>query len=193
MKDALLVIAGIITIASVIPYIRDIIRGKTKPNITSWVTWTLLTAIATAAEIASHEYRTAIFTGSTTMATGLVVILGLRYGYVKYSKFDVACQVGAIVGLLLWWAFNSAVIAILASVTIDFIGALPTLQHSWNQPDEEAWQTFAIAAFGGVLGLLALNHFNIISLAYPLYIVGINIVMSSIILSRGSRQPKLRS
>jgi len=88
VKDFLLLLSAIITIGAVIPYIRDILRGTTKPNIVSWITWTLLFVVATTAEIAAHEYRTAFFTLSVAVETGLVVILGLKYGYAKYTKFD---------------------------------------------------------------------------------------------------------
>ena len=72
MKNLLLVAASVITVASVIPYLRDILRGTTKTNIVSWLTWTILTVIATIAEIVAHEYTTAIFTSSAVAETGLV-------------------------------------------------------------------------------------------------------------------------
>ena len=64
MKTASLVLATVLTLISVLPYLRDIVKRVTKPNIVSWITWTLLTGIATAAEIAAHEYTAAIFTSA---------------------------------------------------------------------------------------------------------------------------------
>ena len=84
MKDLFLVLATVVTIVSVIPYLRDILKGTTKPNLVSWITWTLLTGIATVAEVVAGEYTAAIFTGSAVIETGLVVILGLlRKAYVR--------------------------------------------------------------------------------------------------------------
>ena len=187
MKNILLIAASIITVGSVIPYLRDILRGTTKPNIVSWLTWTILTAIATVAEIAAHEYTTAIFTSSAVVETGLVVALGLKYGYAKYSKFDVICQISALSGLVLWWLFNSPALAVIAAATIDFIGALPTIRHSWILPGEETWPTYAIAGLGGLLAILALTAYNWASLTYAVYIVLINIVLSTILIARGRR------
>src|SRR3954471_4047435 len=107
MKDLLLLLSGVITVAAVVPYLRDILRGTTRPNIVSWITWTLLTGIATAAEVAAGEYVAAIFTGSAVLETATIVFLGLRHGYVKYAKFDVICQIAAIAGIILWQLFNS--------------------------------------------------------------------------------------
>lgn len=179
MKDIFLVIATIVTIGSVIPYVRDILKGSTKPNLVSWMTWTLLTGIATSAEIDAHEYVAAIFTGAAVVGTALVVVVGLyKRAYVRYGWFDVVCQVGAIVGIVLWQIFNSPAIGVIASVAIDFIGVLPTIKHSYEEPYEETWQTYALAGVGGLFGLLALDAYNLVSASYALYIVLINVVLS---------------
>lgn len=185
MKTAFLVVAALVTVVGVLPYVLDIIKGRSKPNIVSWMTWTLLTGIATAAEIAAHEYVAAIFTASAVVETGIIVALGLKYGYVKYTYFDYVCQFGAIVGIILWQIFDSPTIGVVASVTIDLIGGLPTVRHSWQKPDEETWITYAMAGIGGIFAILALSTFNWISLPYAVYIVVINAVLSSIIIYRG--------
>jgi hypothetical protein len=188
MKLIFLIFATVLTLVAVIPYIRDILKGTTKPNIVSWITWTLLTGIATAAEISSHEYVTAIFTASAVIETGIIVVLGLRHGYVKYSSFDVVCQIGAIVGIIAWQLFNSPAIGVIASVSIDFIGALPSIRHSWTNPQEETWLTFCLSSIGGAFAILALSEYNLVSLPYPLYIVAINIIFTAIIILRGNRK-----
>jgi hypothetical protein len=187
MKTVFLILASIIMIGSVLPYLRDIIKGTTKPNLASWITWTLLTGIATAAEISAGEYVAAIFTGSAVVETALIVILGVWYGYVKYVMFDVVCQVAAIVGIILWQIFDSPTIGVLASVTIDFIGALPTVRHSWISPHEETWATYALAALGGVFAILALEDYNWVSLPYAVYIVLIDAVIFGILLIRAKK------
>lgn len=184
MKDSLLVLSAIITIGAVVPYLHDILRGTTKPNIASWITWTLLFVVATIAEFAAGEFRTAFFTASISAETALVVVLGLKYGYAKYTKFDAACQIGAFLGFILWWLFNNPLAAIILVVVIDFIAALPTLEHSWFSPKEETWITFSLSGLGGFVALFALTSYNWTSLMYPIYIVLINILITTVILSR---------
>lgn len=186
MKTFFLVISVLVTVGSVLPYARDILKGTTKPNIVSWITWTLLTGIATGAEIAGHQYVTAIFTGAAVLETAIVVVLGLRHGYVKYTTFDVVCQISAIIGIILWQLFNSPAIGVVASVSIDFIGALPTIRHSWKNPGEETWPTYTLAGLGGALAIAAMSEYNWVSLPYAVYIVAINIFLSLIIINRTS-------
>lgn len=184
MRTFLLVVSVMITVTSVIPYIRDILRGTTKPNIASWITWTLLTLVATIAEFAAGEYTTAIFTSAAVFETLLIVILGLKYGYAKYSRFDGICQIGALSGFVFWFLFNTPAAAVIAVVTIDLIGALPTVRHSWINPGEETWLTFAMAGIGGLLAIFALTAYNWTSLTYAVYIVLINALITYVIIYR---------
>ncbi|HSX15277.1 MAG TPA: hypothetical protein VLF40_00635 [Candidatus Saccharimonadales bacterium] len=184
MKTILLILAAVITIAGAIPYLRGILRGTTKPNLVSWITWTLLTGIATAAAISAHEYVVAIFTGAATLEVFTIVLFGLRHGYVKYTRFDVICQVAAIVGIILWQLFNSPAVGVMAAVIIDLVGYLPTLRHSWQKPHEETWQTYAISGLGAVFALGALSTYNWVTLPYAIYIVVVNILASGVIIYR---------
>jgi hypothetical protein len=184
MKTVFLVVSIVITLVSIVPYLRDILRHKTKPNIVSWITWTMLTGIATAAEINAGEYTTAFFTAAATLETGLVVVLGIRHGFVKYTRFDVVCQLSAVVGIVLWQLFDSPQIAIAATVVIDFIGALPTLRHSWQQPGEETWLTFMLGSVASIFAIAALTSYSLVALSFPLYLALVNAATATIILVR---------
>lgn len=182
MHNTLAVIGALVAISSAIPYIRDILRHKTRPNIVSWFTWTILTGIATAAAFSAHEPRTAILTLASTLCTGTVVVLGLRFGIAKFTFFDILCQVGAVVGLVLWLVFNSPTIGIVVPVIIDFIAVLPTLHHAWLKPNEETWQAFLIGTFAPMFTLASLTAYTTASLLYPLYLLIANASVTATIL-----------
>jgi len=171
VRESLAIIGALIAVFSTVPYLIDIVKGKTKPNIVSWFTWTLLTGIAASAAFVAGELRTALFLFASSISTGLVVLLGLKYGIAKFSRFDAFCQIGAIAGLVLWLVFNSPTIGIVVPLTIDFIVMLPTLRHAWLQPYEETWQTFLIGTIAPFFTILSLTAYNIPSLAFPLYLV----------------------
>ncbi len=170
MKEVALVLSALISVLCVIPYCLDIIKHKTKPNLVSWITWTLLTGIVLATQIAEGEYRAAVFSAGLTMATGMVVVLGLWHGYVKYTEFDVLCQMIAVLGIILWQVFDDPLIALYTSIAVDFIGLLPTLRHSWQKPFEETWQTFAIGALAPIFGFFALDNLTQLNTAYLYYV-----------------------
>jgi|SRR3990167_10112992 len=188
MKTALAILAGLIATFSTLPYLIDIVRKKTKPNIVSWFTWTLLTAIATAAAFASHAPRAAILTLGGTICTALVVVLGLKYGTAKLSLFDGLCQAGAILGLILWLIFNSPAIALVFTISIDFIAALPTLRHSWKKPSEETWQTFMLGVVASTITLISLSVYTFADLAFPIYLLLANGLLAATIIYRRKQE-----
>ena len=174
MKEFLSIAAGVISFLSVTPYIIDEIRGKTKPNIVSWITWTILSGIVTAAAFAAHQPRTAFLTLGDGAATLIVVLLGFRYGFAKFTKFDAICQIAALAGIVLWLVLGSPLTAIVIAIAIDCVGTLPTLRHCWIDPQEETWQTFSIDVFASMLTLFSLAVFTATSLISPIYFLLIN-------------------
>lgn len=191
MKTAFIVISTILTLGCIVPYVLDILKKKTKPRVVSWFTWSLLSAIAGAASLSDHQYAAAALSFSATTETMIVVVLGLKYGERDFGWFDIACQVGAIVGMILWFVFNSPAIAVVASVGIDFIAALPTLKHSWEKPAEETWVTFFLAGTAAVFTIFAATSARITALANPIYILLINYVTTAIILYRTKLADKI--
>lgn len=184
MRTALVVIGSLLTLGSVLPYIRDVVRSKTKPRIVSWFTWSLLTGISLAASLSDHAYASAALLAAATLATAIVVVLGLRFGDRTFERMDIICQVSALVGLGLWLMFDSPAIAVLASVAIDLVGALPTLKHTWQKPYEETSLTFLVSSVGAMFILLATTTWRVTTLAYPIYLVVINGLLGMVIVVR---------
>lgn len=184
MYTFLIVLSSIVTIGAVIPYLVQIVRGKTKPRIVSWFTWSLLTGIACAASFADGQVATGFLMLAATIEVFSVVVLGLKHGDRKFDRTDIVCQIAALAGMALWFIFNSPAVAVAAMVAIDLIGCIPTLKHSWFKPYEETWITFALSSLGGILTLLVIGEWSITSAAYPLYIaLANNAVALTILLS----------
>lgn len=188
MRTFLIILSTIITLASTLPYIAEIVRGKVKPRIVSWLTWSVLTAIACAASFTDGQIPSGVLMLAATLETALIVVLGLRHGDRTFERFDVYCLSGSLVGLLLWFIFNSPSVAVIAAVAIDLIGAAPTLRHCWQKPHEEAWITFALAAIGGGITVMIAGSWAPTAIAYPLYILIINIAMTYLILASPHRK-----
>ncbi len=61
MKEVFLILGAVLAVFCTLPYIIDIVKGKTRPNIVTWIVWTLLISIGTAALFANHDYNAAWF------------------------------------------------------------------------------------------------------------------------------------
>lgn len=188
MTTFLIVLSSVITVTAAIPYIVEILRGKAKPRVASWLTWAVLTGIACAAAFVDGQVPTGVLLLIATIGTALIAILGLKYGDHHFEKLDWWCLAGAGVGLLLWWIFNSPEVAVIAAVTIDLIGAIPTFKHSWLKPHEETWITFALSGLGAGITLAISGEWAITATAYPLYLVVANFALAACILASPNRK-----
>jgi hypothetical protein len=171
MRELLTYLAGIIIVISPIPYVIDILRDKTHPNMVTWVTWTLINGINTAAAFSAGAWQTGIYGLAATIATSTIATLALWHGVKRYTRFDIACQVVALLGLPLWLLTRQPALAIALELGVDLAGGLPTLRHAWNAPFEETLRTFALSAIAGLLLLLSLSDYTYVAVAMPVYIL----------------------
>jgi len=172
MHDFLAIIAGTVGTVAAIPYIVDTLKGRTRPNIVSWVTWTLLNCILATAALAAGADQTAIFAMAAGLCTGAVVVAGIiKDGITQYTTFDVACQLLAIAGIVLWQLTDAPVIAIVCAITASFIGSLPTYRHAWRRPREETWQFYALDGVSAVIAVVAVAQADFAALGYPVFII----------------------
>jgi hypothetical protein len=194
MRNDLAVLAGVMSVLAALPYIFDTLRGKTHPNIVTWFTWTLLNGINTAAAWTSGAVQTGIFTAAAGLATGAILIAGLRAGVKHYTVFDMLCQAAALGGIVLWKLTADPNLAVLINLAVDLAGLLPTYRHVLRAPDAETWQTFAITTLAGGLTLLSVQHYTFIAVAPPAYICFANVItVSTILLLRSKRRRQLLS
>jgi len=184
MQNALAVAGALISSSGAIPYILDIVRGKTHPNLVSWVTYSLVNVVSGFAALSAGEPHTAILSFFGLAATGSIAVMGIRHGVRKYTAFDITCQVLAITGIVLWQFTGNPTIAICIAIIVELIASLPTWRHAWIAPYAETWQGFLLGGAGCIFTILSLSRFNFISLAFQIAVIIVNATVIRIILSR---------
>lgn len=189
MHNAAALTASIISLTSALPYIVDTVRGKTHPNVVSWFTWSLVNIISTTAAISTGAWHTAMLTGTIAATCSTIAILGFREGVKRYTSFDVACQVAALLGIVLWRLTKQPDLAVAIAVSINLVAALPTWRHAWIAPFAETWQGFAMGAIASILTLYSIDTYTFISLAAPIGNLFNCAVVVSVILSRRRTSP----
>jgi hypothetical protein len=182
MRTILIALSSIITVAATVPYLIEIVRGRTKPRVVSWFTWTILIGLGAVAAFTEHQIPAGVLMLCASGQAALVVVLGFRRGDHTFEALDIICLTGALVGLALWLLFDSPTIAVLATVIIDFTGAIPTFKHSWLSPNEETWITYTACSISGGITVLVANIHVVSAVAYPLYIFFADVMMTFLIL-----------
>ncbi len=183
MVQAVVILGVLINFAGTYTYIRDTLRGSTKPNRVTWFLWSIAPLIG----------AVAAFYGGVSWAVVPVLMTGLcpllvfaasfwnSNAYWKLEKFDYACGAFSVLALILWAVTREPVIAIIFAIIADAFAALPTLFKSWTDPETET--AFAYVAAGlSVIASFIVAPPSFIAYAFPVYLVVINGVMALVII-----------
>jgi hypothetical protein len=192
MKTLLIVLGSLCAFAAALPYIIDTLHGKTKPRIVSWLIWTALTAIGTAASLSQHQYPAAAFTAAIGFQNLIISILGFQHGDKRFEWLDAVCFIGAGLGLAGLLLLKSPSLALALTIATDVVGGLPTIKHAWVQPGEETFATYYLEATGSIFILLAANFAVFTAYGYPMYLITFNLLMVAIIIARAGHTASVR-
>src|SRR3989344_2328987 len=112
---ALAVLSGVLVLCSVVPYVRDIFYGTTRPNAVTWFLWLFIQTIAIVAQISEGASWSIVVVIVDGLAIFVVFILSISgYGYRSLSRFDVFCGFFGVLAIILWQVTGDAIIAIVS-------------------------------------------------------------------------------
>ncbi|MDB5183146.1 MAG: hypothetical protein JWO47_930 [Candidatus Saccharibacteria bacterium] len=168
MKEFLALTATALIIAAYAPYVKDIVRGKTKPHVYSWLISALVTFIAFGLQLSDSAGWGAIPTCVAAVAGLLIFILSLRPGRASITKFDTVFFVIALTAAALWLIADQALLSVILIASVDILAFVPTFRKSWKNPDQETTSTYAVNALRFTLATVAVQHYTFITVLYPL-------------------------
>jgi len=178
---------GILATICIIPYIRDILLGKTRPERAMWLIWTVLGGIAFFSQLAKGATSSLWMTGLETLGQLIVLILALRAGTGRFHRRDYIALFAATLGLILWFFTKEAAVALYIVIGIDFSGTVLTIQKAYLEPETETLSTWVLATMGAILTILSVGKLDIILLSYPVFIFAMNgIIALAIVVGKRS-------
>lgn len=186
MKEIIGLIAVILTFAGYVPYMRDTIRGKTKPHIYTWFIWGFVTSIAFALQVKANAGPGAYVTLAAATVCFFIFFLGLRQPKAErdITTGDKLFLTGSFIALGLWLLADQPLLSVILLSTIDMLGFIPTIRKSWSKPHEETLSSYATNTVRFGLAIIALNHYTIITALYPITWIVANGVFSFFLLIR---------
>ena len=177
------ILGAIIAAIGSLSYLIDTLKGKVKPNRVSFLLWSLAPLIAFLAEIKQGVGLQSLMTFIVGFLPLTIFIASFvnKQAEWKLTRFDLSCGALSIVGLILWYITKSGDTAILFSILADGLAALPTIVKSFNYPEtESAWPYFT-TTISAALTLLTIKVWNFANYAFPIYILLVTIVISSLV------------
>ena len=128
------VLAGILQLVAGLPYIRDILRGSTTPQRSTWTIWTTLSFVVLASQWASGATWSLALTIGQVLSCGAIFVLALRRGVGGVSTIEIALLGIAALGIAGWQIADDPVVATCSVVVADLIGVALMLPKTYREP-----------------------------------------------------------
>lgn len=179
IDERFIIVGAILNFLGCLSYLRDTIKGKTRPNRVSWFLWAAAPLIAFSAELNHGVGLPALMTFMAGFCP-LLIFLGSflnRTAKWKLTRLDFICGALSVVGLVLWQITGSGGLAILFSILADGLAGVPTIVKSWKEPESENWHAFFLGGASALLTLLAIDTWDFAHAGFPLYILTICVLL----------------
>jgi len=187
IKTIIGIIAVILGFIGYFPYLRDTLKGKTRPHVYTWFIWGVVALTLYALQVSGGAGSGSWVTLVVGLLSLFIFILGLRNGDKNITRSDTLFFISALIALVLWLVADQPVLSVILLVTVGILGFGPTVRKSWNSPHTETLSTYVINAFRHGLSVLALAQYSILTWLFPVAWSIANIIFALILLIRRRR------
>ncbi len=182
MHAILIAISVLIVIYANIVYSIAILKGEARPHRTTRFV-VLLIELLTVSTLYAQGNTTAIYlSGIYTICSLVLFGLSIKYGMGGWEKSDLICLGIAVLGIVMWKLTNNPFLGLCFSILADFAGCVPALIKTYKHPETEVWTFYGIGLLAIVINMMAIEHWTISEVIYPVYVAIINILMMYFIL-----------
>ena len=183
MLQYLVIVGAVVQLIGIWSYVRDTVRGDTKPNRMTWLMWSIAPLIASAAALASGVSWAVLPVFMSGLGPLLVFLASFvnKNSYWQLERFDYVCGLFSLLALVLWWITKIPDIAIIFAVASDGLAATPTLIKAWRYPETENAGPFTTGLFSSLTSFAAIKVWTFAAYAFPVYLVAINTSIALVI------------
>lgn len=183
------ILSATLSLLAYLPYVIDTLRGSTQPQRASWFIWSVLGSVALASQVSSGASTSLWFVAVQVGGTVLIFVLSLWRGTGGLMrKCDCKVMAAALLGLGLWYLTDTPAYALAISITVSLLGGSVTVAKAYADPDSETAGFWAWSAVSAVFAILSVGAWDPLMLAYPAYILGLNIaILAAMALGRRER------
>ena len=168
------VLAGVVGVVDTVPYVRDILRGSTRPHRGTWFIWGLLAIVVCVSQRADGASWSLVMAGTQAVLTSFIFVLAIRRGEGGLSATDGVLIAIAAGGMAAWVVVDEPIIATACVIAADLIAAAMMVPKVYRDPGSETLMTFALAGAGGALAVGAVGATDASLLCYPVYYCLVN-------------------
>ena len=169
LRENLAVIAAAMTFACVVPYLRDIRLGTTRPQRASWLVFATLAAVAAVSQALAGNGAGTWLAGGSALGFGAVFVASIRRGVGGFDAADRAALAVAAAGTVVSIVMARPLLAVLGVVIAELGAVGLTVRKSLADPGSETRSTWIIDGLAGLLSIVAVDHMTVTTLLYPVH------------------------
>jgi len=177
-------VAGALQSLFYVPYIRDVLRGSTRPHRGSWAIWCVLSVIVLASQRADGGRWSLVMVIAQLVGGVTILLLAADRGVGGTSRIDLGLGAIAAAGLIGWYLAGDPTVATLCVVLADCIAVIMMLPKTYAHPYSETRSSFVFSAASGVFAMLAVGSLEFGLLLYPVYLTVADAVVVALITYR---------
>lgn len=170
LPEKIIYLAVCLSLIGFFYYLKDMLRGNTKPNLVSWFIWMLTPFIGVFFQIKAGASFSVlpIFLGGLLSLAVICISLFNKTGYWKINTFDIICGIFSVLSLILYVFTHDLAVSILFIIIADSVAYFPTIIKSWNFPETETGFLYVTGIASNIIGLLIIKNwiFSIYSFGF---------------------------
>jgi hypothetical protein len=180
MIQYLVLVGAGVALFGTLTYLKNTLRGATKPNRVSWLMWSVAPLIAAVAAF-SDGVRWAVLPVFLAGFGPLIIFFASflnKNSYWKLEKFDYLCGVFSVLALVFWAITKDPVVAIIFSIASDGFACVPTVIKAWKYPKTETGLAYITGLFSALTSFAAVKVWIFSEYAFALYLVIANSILA---------------
>jgi hypothetical protein len=166
------VLAGLVGVLDTIPYLRDVLKGSTRPHRGTWLIWSALAVVVCLSQWADGASWSLIMLLTQAVLTTTVFAAAIVHGHGGTTIAELVLMAVAAVGVTGWLLSGEPLVATVCVVAADLIAAAMMVPKTYRDPGSETLATFVYASIGGALAATAVgvaDNAAATLLLYPIY------------------------
>ncbi len=166
------VLAGLVGVFDTVPYLRDVMRGSTRPHRGTWLIWSALAVVVCLAQWADGASWSLIMLLTQAVLTTAVFAVAIVHGQGGTTIIELVLIAVAGAGVAGWLLSGEPLVATVCVVAADLIAAAMMVPKTYHDPGSETLATFVYASIGGALAAGAVgvaDNAGATLLLYPIY------------------------
>jgi hypothetical protein len=173
------VLSAVLDLAMGVMYCAQIVRGRTRPRLATWVIFEIGVGMSLVTYMSSHDHsllKAALNVTDAVMVTAIIAALlakgrGQRMVFTRNEQLSLLM---ACLTLVLWGVTRTAWVGFVGFQVVMSVAYVPTVESLWHRhpgpaPEQaRAWSVNALAALMGMVVDVTGAHHDYLAMLYPL-------------------------